>query len=199
MQVQINPTFYQSFGGINFIEEDIKKINFDPLITESLGSRSILAQYSYGDLLKSIFYSKLIGGDTLDDLNVLKEQLQDHPWLTIPSPDTLEYAFQELIQSVKREATTTHKEHLINEHKGFNNLLTKLCRQTGLLKQEEKYTMDYDGHIIENSKPDNATTYKYSEGYYPVVCSINKLPVYLQNRNGNTPEVIIKKVLLQRH
>ena len=196
MQVHVKPTFYQSFGGINFIEEDIKKINFDPLVAETLGSRSILAQYSYGDLLKSIFYSKLIGGDTLDDLNVLKNQLQDHPQLTIPSPDTLEYAFQELVQPVKKEATTTHKEHLINEHKGFNSLLTKLCGQTGLLKQQEKYTMDYDGHIIENCKPDNATTYKFSEGYYPVVCSINKLPVYLQNRNGNTPESYNQKSII---
>ncbi len=56
--------------------------------------------------------------------------------------------------------------------------------------------MDYDGHIIENSKPDNATTYKYSEGYYPVVCSINKLPVYLQNRNGNTPESYNQKSII---
>lgn len=188
MQVQVNPTFYQSFGGINFIEEDIKKIKFDSLVTETLGSRSILAQYSYGDLLKAIFYSKVIGGDVLDDLNILKEQLQDHPWLSIASPDTIEYAFQELVQPVIKETTTTGKEHFINEHKGFNSLLTKLCGQAGLLKQSKKYTMDYDGHIIENNKLDNAFTYKNSEGYYPVVCSINKLPVYLQNRNGNTPE-----------
>jgi hypothetical protein len=188
MQVQVKKSFYQSFGGINFIEDDIEKINFDPLVTETLGSRSLIAKYSYGDLLKNIFYSKLIGGDTLDDLNVLKDQLQDHPMLTIASPDTIEYAFQELIQPVKKEPTTTGKEHFINEHNGFNSLMTRLCRQTRLLKQREKYTMDYDGHIIENNKLDNATTYKYSDGYYPVVCSINKLPVYLQNRNGNTPE-----------
>jgi hypothetical protein len=120
--------------------------------------------------------------------SVLKEQLQDHPWLKIASPDTIEYAFQELAQPIKKEATTTGTEHFINEHKGFNSLLTKLCSKTGLLKQSGKYTMDYDGHIIENTKADNAFTYKKSEGYYPVVCSINKLPVYLQNRNGNTPE-----------
>jgi hypothetical protein len=188
MQVQVNPTFYQSFGGINFIEKDINKINFDLLVSETLGSRSIIAQYSYGDLLKNIFYSKIIGGDALDDLNILKEQLQDHPSLKIASPDTIEYAFQELVQPIKKESIAKGAEHLINDHKGFNSLLTKLCSQTGLLKQSEEYTMDYDGHIIENTKADNAFTYKKSEGYYPVVCSINKLPVYLQNRNGNTPE-----------
>ncbi len=121
MQVQVNPTFYQSFGGINFIEEDIKKINFDPLVAETLGSRSILAQYSYGDLLKSIFYSKLIGGDTLDDLNVLKEQLQDHPRLTIPSPDTLEYAFQELIQPVKNARRYRASDNTGSKSKSYNN------------------------------------------------------------------------------
>ena len=113
MQVHVNPTFYQSFGGINFIEEDIRKINFDTLVTETLGSRSLLAQYSYGDLLKNIFYSKLIGGDALDDLNVLKEQLQDHPRLKIASPDTIEYAFQELVQPIKKEATATQVRNIL--------------------------------------------------------------------------------------
>lgn len=196
MQVQVNPTFYQSFGGLNFIEEDIKKINFDSLVCETLGSRSLLAQYSYGALLKNIFYSKLIGGDVLDDLNVLKGQVQDHPHLKIASPDTIEYAFQELVQPVKKESTTTGKEHTINEHKGFNTLLTRLCRHTGLLKRNEKYMMDYDGHIIENTKEDNAFTYRSTEGYYPVVCSINKLPVYIQNRNGNTPESYNQKPVI---
>lgn len=196
MQVQVKKSFYQSFGGINFIEEDIRKINFSSIVTQTLGSRSFLAQYSYADLLKTIFYSKLIGGDVLDDLNVLKQQLQDHPCLTIASPDTIEYAFQELVQPIKKEATTTGKEHFINEHKGFNRLLTNLCRQTGLLKQGKKYTMDYDGHIIENTKIDNAFTYKKSEGYYPVLCSINKLPIYLQNRKGNTPESYNQKNII---
>lgn len=196
MQVQINPTFYQSFGGLNFIEEDIKRINFDSLVEETIGSRSLLAQYSYGDLLKNIFFSRLIGGDVLDDLNVLKGQLQDHPHLKIASPDTIEYAFQELARPTRTEATTTGKEHSINEHKGFNILLTKLCKQTGLLRRGEKYMMDYDGHIVDNTKEDNAFTYKSTEGYYPVVCSINKLPVYIQNRNGNTPESYNQKKII---
>ena len=68
--------------------------------------------------------------------------------------------------------------------------------QTGLLKQGEKHTMDYDGHIIENTKLDNAFTYKKSEGYYPVLCSINKLPIYLQNRKGNTPESYNQKNII---
>lgn len=196
MQVQVKKSFYQSFGGLNFIETDIQKIKFADLVAQTIGLRSVLAQYSYGDLLKNIFYNTLIGGDVLDDLNVLKQQLQDHPHLHIASPDTIEYAFQELCQATQTITTNSGVVHSINEHKGFNSLLIKLCSQTGLLKSTKNYTLDYDGHIIENTKADNAFTYKQSQGYYPVVCSINKLPIYLQNRKGNTPESFDQKNII---
>ncbi len=152
MQVQVKKSFYQSFGGINFMEADIAAIGFSNIVSQNVEHRSIQAEYSYAALLKHIFYSKAIGGDVLDDINTLKEQLQDHPQLKIASPNTIEYAFQELCQPTKKITTATGKEHLINEHKGFNRLFSKLCKQTGLLNNKEKYTMDYDGHIVENTK-----------------------------------------------
>jgi hypothetical protein len=125
MQVQVKSSFYPSFAGITFTEDDIKKINFDPMVTEIPGIRSLLAKFSYGDSLKSISYSKLIRGDNLDDLNLVKEHLQDHPLVTTASLDTVEYAFHEFIQPIKKEAAATGKERFINEHKGFNSLMTK--------------------------------------------------------------------------
>jgi len=38
--------FYQFFADINFIEEDIKKINFDSPVAGILCSRSLIAKYS---------------------------------------------------------------------------------------------------------------------------------------------------------
>lgn len=187
MQVQVKKSFYQSFGGINFMDADINAIGFSGIVAENIGSRSILAEYSYADLLKQILYSKTIGGDVLDDINTLKEKLQDHPQLKISSPDTIEYAFQELRKPSKTILTKTGKEHLVNEHKGFNQLSIKLCKKAGLLNSTKAHTMDYDGHIIENTKTDNAFTYKKSEEYYPVICSINKLPIYLQNFKWQHP------------
>jgi hypothetical protein len=121
-------------------------------------------------------------------VNALQSQLADHPELRICSADTIEYVCQELRQPNREVVTEKGVCHIINEHQGFNRLLVALGKQGGLLRPGVKYTMDQDGHITENSKTDNATTYKQSQGYYPVVCSINRLPVYLQNRNGNTPE-----------
>lgn len=188
MQVQQKATFIQSFGGINFIHEQILQKEFHKLVSENVGKRSAKATYSYGDILSQLFYTALIGGEVLDDNTVLKIQLQDHPTLQIASADTIEYSAQELKQPTVEIKTNRGSKHQINEHSGFNRLLPAIGKRFGLFKKDNAYLMDYDGHILENDKPDNATTYKMTKGYYPVVCSIGKLPVYIQNRNGNSPE-----------
>src|SRR4051812_9422201 len=188
MQVQVKAAFYQCFGGINFMEADFNSLNFEPLITQHLGLRSHQAVYSYGDVIKHLLLMFSIGGDVLDDLTTLKAQLQDHPHLSICSPDTVEYVCNQLKTNTICQLTDKGVQHQINEHEGFNKLLAAISVAGATLNTKEAYTLDYDGHILENTKGDNACNYKYTRSYYPVVCSINKLPVYMQNRNGNTPE-----------
>ena len=53
MQVQVKKSFYQSFGGINFMEADITAIGFSNIVSQNVGHRSIQAEYSYADLLKT--------------------------------------------------------------------------------------------------------------------------------------------------
>jgi hypothetical protein len=198
MQIQQKATYIQSFGGLNFINTYLTANNFREIVTNHLGVRSIIARYSYADLLRQVFFLASINGTTLDESNVLREQLKDHPELRIASPDTIEYAFQELRQQTQLVTTERGVCHQINEHKGFNELLVSLCSSLKLMKPHTGYIMDYDGHITENTKNDSAITYKQTEGYYPVVCSINKLPVYMQNRNGNTPESYGQQGIIQQ-
>ncbi len=169
------------------MESDFTKLGFANLITTCLGSRSITAVYSYSDILKTIFYIHAIGGDVLDDVKILQEQLKDHPRMAICSADTIEYVAQELKQP-NQEIVTSNVTHTLNEHAGFNQLLPALCKRSGLLNTADSFTMDYDGHIVENTKHDKARNYKKTDGYYPVICSVNKFPLYMQNRKGNTPE-----------
>ena len=198
MQVQVNPTFHQSFGGINFMEADFKRLGLDKLITQYLGLRNLTAVYSYADVLKTLFYMFSIGGDVLDDLNTLKEQLQDQPALKACSPDTVEYVCQELRQPIQQILTNKGVRHQLNEHDAFNRLLPALSLCGGTLNTHESYTLDYDGHIVENTKPDNTYNYKQTQSYYPVMFSIKKLPVFIQNRNGNTPESYDQLSLLRK-
>jgi len=79
MQVQVKKAFFQSFGGINFMDATIRPLNLSSLVAAHLGQRHVQAKYDYADLLKTLFYSKAIGGEILNDLITLKEQLRDHP------------------------------------------------------------------------------------------------------------------------
>jgi len=54
MQIQVKKSFYQSFGGINFMESDYDKFGFKKLITSCLGPRSLTAVYSYSDIIKTV-------------------------------------------------------------------------------------------------------------------------------------------------
>jgi Transposase DDE domain group 1 len=198
MQVVVKPSFYQSFGGINFMDADFRSLGLAAPIIEQLGQRSANAQYSYADVIKSLALMFCIGGEVLDDLNIVREQLKDHPCLQICSPDTVEYVCKELQQPTQFITTDKGVNHQLNTHEGFNRLLPQLCVHAGVLAAKQPYTLDYDGHIIENTKADNAFTYKHTQGYYPVVLSIDKLPVFVQNRNGNTPEQYNQLLLIKQ-
>src|SRR6266487_4589015 len=123
MQVEVKQSFYQSFGGINFMETDYRRLGFSSLIAAHLGLRGLSAVYSYSDVIKTIFFTHSIGGDVLDDANTLRQQLQDHPNIKICSPDTIEYVCQQL--RVPKQIITTDKGviHQIVTHANFNRLL----------------------------------------------------------------------------
>ena len=156
MKVQQKATHIQSFGGLNFINAYLIANNFQSIVTNHLGQRSIISRYSYADLLRQLFFLAAINGNTLDESNVLKEQLNDHPELRIASPDTIEYAFQELSQKMKLITTEKGICHQLNEHKDFNELLATLCSSLSLIKSGNPCTMDYDGHITETTKNDTS-------------------------------------------
>src|SRR5699024_2750369 len=148
MQVTQKNRFIQSFGGLNYINDYLNSHNFTKMIVGHLGVRNWLAQYNYADLIKQLLFLAAIGGDYVIESNTIKEQLSDHTELRIASPDTIEYAFQELRQKTKEVTTKLGKRHQINEHQGFNNLLVSLCSKY-LLDSSNRYMMDYDGHIVD--------------------------------------------------
>ena len=84
------------FGGLNFIYQAMNRMGLDKFINEQLGFRSVLAQYSYSDIVYSLFGNALTQGSFVADLEVLKEKYSKQVFNKIPSPDTVEYVCQEL-------------------------------------------------------------------------------------------------------
>jgi hypothetical protein len=52
--------------------------------------------------------------------------------------------------------------------------------------------------ITEHEKQDALYTYKNSKGYHPGIAFIGRIPVHIENRNGNTPARYEQKETLQR-
>lgn len=176
------------YGGLFFIDSLLHKNELQDLITKHLGQRSILAHYSYFDICKSLLYNNITQGEFLSDLETLKSRLPKALSQSISSPDTVEYASQELKVENLIIPITKDANHEINENPKFNELLPSLCVKLGLIPQDtEGLTLDFDHVINENEKWDSKKTYKFTNGYNPCFANIGECTVYYENKNGNSP------------
>ena len=176
------------FGGLNFINSLLKQNNVDGFIDKTLGFRNYRAKYTYSDILFSLLKNSLCNGEFVSDLKHLKEQIAENMKSSIPSHDTVEYAFQELKTPNDVIITENNVVHQINHNKNINNLLLGICVDLKLLKSDIKdYVLDFDNVVLNNDKQDAETSYKMTKAYHPCFANIGNTTVYFENRNGNTP------------
>jgi len=178
------------FGGLNFIYNAIQRAGFDKFLDKELGYRSVFARYSRSNVVLSLLGNCLCQGEYIADLATLKRKFSNQPFSKIPSADTVEYVCQEL-----KTATVTIKSehdekitHQINYNTALNNSLVALCVKTKQLKSDvTNYTLDFDNVVIATEKQDARMSYKMIKGYHPNFAFIGRLPVHIENHNGNTP------------
>lgn len=172
---KINP-----FGGLFFVINDLKKQGIAKLIDTHLGKRVKQAKYSYSDILLNWTYCNLCGAERLEDIEKLRDSLD----IKLPSHDSLGTVMKSF--AVKTEIIKKEKVHQFNIHKPLNRLMIDTSLKLGLLNTKENYTLDYDNTIIYHHKYDRTKTYDKSQGYQPGVSFIDKIPVYIEGRNGNS-------------
>jgi Transposase DDE domain group 1 len=192
------------FGGLNFIYEALSSLKIDQCIDNQIGFRNYRAEYSYSDIVFSLLGNSMCNGEFVSDLEYLKKKYKNQYFNSIPSPDTVEYACQELKvpnKVVRVESKGKTIEHQINSNTKLNKALVNLCVYTKQLQSgKQSYTLDYDNVVVENEKQDAKKSYKMVDGYHPGFAFIGKLPVHIVNRNGNTPakydqDVVLKECL----
>lgn len=187
----------QNFGGLNCIINTFEKKGLKKYIDNKLAERAPQAEYSYSDVFFTVIYSMFCGAECLDDINELKKHFKGHPELKLCSPDTVEYASQQ-IKADTIEIRNGEVVHEFNINENLNNLLIGISKYVGLLDCNTGYTLDYDNVILANEKYDSRPTYKYIRGYQPGVAFIGCLPVYIEGRNGNTPAKYLQSEALAR-
>lgn len=174
------------FGGLFFVINDLKNKGIAKIIDSHLGKRVKQAKYSYSDILLNWAYCNLCGAERLEDIEKLRDSLD----MKLPSHDALGTVMKsfamptDFIESIGSTGKTTI--HQFSLHNPLNKLMIDTSLKLGLLNKKKPYILDYDNTIIEHQKCDKKLTYKMIKGYQPGVCFINKVPVYIENHNGNS-------------
>ena len=180
---RINP-----FGGINFVNKTIENTGIFEVIDQELGARPAQAEYSYSDIFRAYWLLNFTGGDCAEDITEhIRPYLTDIKGVSVPGADTLLRVQKQL--ATNKETFTTDKgiTHEININENLNRLLVKqLVHCNQLLSSNAEYTFDYDNQFLPTDKFDAKRSYKHADGYFPGIATINNMPVYIENRNGNS-------------
>jgi len=188
-----------AFGGLNFIFKAISDKGLDVYLDDRIGPRGACAKFSHSDIVLSLLGNALAQGIFVSDLQILKEKYKDQFFHQIPSPDTVEYVCQQLKTTTIKEKTDKGIIHSLNYSNDMNETLVGLAVKTGQLKTgHQGYVLDFDNVVVENEKQDAVRSYKKTKGYHPNLAFIGRIPVHIENHNGNTPAKYGQKETLER-
>ena len=192
-----------SLGGSDILIDVLNKRGIINYINSKLGKRSPRAEYSYGDAILTWFIAQCRGARRCEEVYNAQIDLKQHPrFKKGMSPDALLYIFKQLAVSNVYYPKTNISEklkHQIELGKGFdthetntnplfNELLIDVAIKLGRLEKGIEYILDFDTTDIENKISHSRKWYKGMgrRAYSPALAMINKIPVYLQNRNGDS-------------
>ena len=68
----------------------------------------------------------------------------------------------------------------------LNRLNIGIMKQLHLLEAGIGYDFDFDNQLLPTEKYDAKRSYKHVDGYFPGIATINGMPIYVENRNGNS-------------
>ena len=189
MKITYSSDTINSFGGINFADKIIRDASIYHTIDETLGRRGVKSRYSYSDLFRSYLLLVLCGGECAEDITEhLRSELVHVSGFSACSADTLLRMQKELATEKETFVSAAGIEHEFNINLDMNKLMIRLLVEAGQLSPTvEGYTFDYDNQVIPTGKYDAKRSYKKVDGYFPGIASIGNYPVYIENRNGNSP------------
>ena len=105
-----------------------------------------------------------------------------------------------ILRGIKELATDTLRlenpdssvKYEFNINTKLNDLMVKVLKKTGKLKEGKLYDLEYDNQVRPTEKYDAVKTYKMVSDYQSGIASIanpgtgQAMPVYIEGRNGNS-------------
>ena len=194
-----------SFGGGDVLIDIIREQGIFEFLDSYMGVRHPRAEYTYAEGVLHLFITQCREKikNRVEHFHESKDAMKRHPrFLKGMSPDTFLYMCKELArpniyfemgklsakQIEKIKNGTGFPDHEVNVIERYNEMLVDSAVKFGLLKRGEPYILDFDTTEIENKIRSSRIYYKGKgrKAYAPAVAMINNIPVYVENRNGNS-------------
>jgi hypothetical protein len=199
MKIEKNNQIINPFGGINFVFKAIKQSGTLDIIDNQLGERPKQATYSYSDLILDLWSVFFCGGDCAEDINEhLKSYLKSVPGMKVANSDTILGVLKSLKTEKEEVKGPTGAVYETNRNDKLNKLNISILKNLGLLKEGGYYDFDYDNEVLKTEKYDTKKTYKMANGYFPGMATIQGMPVYFENKDGNMNVKTDQAELLER-
>lgn len=181
------------FGGVIPIIKEMIKRGMPELIDSSLEAiapRKHNCKYSFSDMFLSWIAASLCGATRIDNVTGLRKELEVISELNIPSHDSMGRLMKQISQPINSIDRVTQENASLNEwddNISLNRLLIRATKKMGALKESENYVLDVDCTFID-TRCSGAKSMKDKDapGFYPMICLIGNLPVFISMRNGNS-------------
>lgn len=184
-----------SYGGFPLLQQLFIRHGLPGLLDSHLPKPAPQAVYAASDVVLSLFYTVMMGGTCLEDLNHAGDELRQIKNLKIPSADTLRTRLIGWSEANRESFSGPYGR--IHDSYNYAPGMNAALKKTAALSLPSKrggYRLDVDAHILEHQKPDARTTYNFKQGYAPLCSFVGALPVEVEMRNGNTsPKKDIKE------
>ena len=187
-----NP-IYTYHGGIIPIVEEIFKRKLPELIDSSLNEfapRPKQCRYKYSDMIISWIASSMCGATKINHVTPLRKDLLKLPGLKIPSHDNIGYQMKKLVAQVQTEERKMNYQvntNYYDDNIPLNRLLINATKKMGGLKEGKEYVLDVDCTFIDTRCRDAMSMKEKDQyGFYPMICLIDQMPVFISMRNGTS-------------
>lgn len=181
------------YGGVIPVVQEMIRRGIPELIDSQLEQqfkRKHNSKYKFSDMFISWISAAMCGATRIDHVTGLKEDLEVIPGLNVPSHDTVGRMMKSLATEVfvdSRKMNYQVNDNYYDDNIELNRLLIQATKKMGILKETEKYVLDVDCTFID-TRCSGAISMKDKDapGFFPMICLIGDLPVFVSMRNGNS-------------